>query len=381
MNQIVRPQGLGPQVGTRDGDWVWDGFNWICSPCNPGGGVPPFPCPPPGFPPPGCPPWFSGMNSPPWYPGANAGVSFGTTAPPNPVRGHFWWDGQILWLFDGAAWVGVGGLGAGSGTITGSQPPANPQVGTQWFDGATLWIWTGTSWMAIGPSGGTISSPNPYQVVRFANPGSFSFTIPNDVTATTTWMFTLQAGGGGGGSASPTGTWSAQGGGGGEFKKIAALGLAAAVVCSCTVGAGGVGGTGGADGGAGGNTSLLIANTNTTVIANGGAGGWGDSTATNASGQGLGGKNGTFNPGTQNVQLVLQQAGGDAHFGVDINDSSIAGADSFMGTGAPAFNNQAGWTDTTGPQGNGSGGRGGYNQGDNGGNGTAGIVIIERFKN
>jgi hypothetical protein len=87
---------------------------WICDCDSSSGGT--FPgCAPPGWPPPGCPPWFSGMNSPPWYPGANAGVAFGTTAPANPVRGHFWWDGSGLWMFDGAVWVVVGGTpGAGS---------------------------------------------------------------------------------------------------------------------------------------------------------------------------------------------------------------------------------------------------------------------------
>lgn len=87
----------------QQGNWVWDGTQWVCGPCDDGGGFP-F-CPPPGFPPAGCPPWYSGANSPPWYPGANAGVSFGTTAPINPVRGHFWWNGLVLALFDGAAWV------------------------------------------------------------------------------------------------------------------------------------------------------------------------------------------------------------------------------------------------------------------------------------
>jgi hypothetical protein len=58
------------------------------------------------------------MNSPPWYPGANGGVSFGSTAPSNPVRGHMWWDGHAMWLFDGAAWVDFGVAG-----ISGESPP------------------------------------------------------------------------------------------------------------------------------------------------------------------------------------------------------------------------------------------------------------------
>jgi hypothetical protein len=94
----------------QQGGWVWDGSNWVCDPdC----GAPPssgFPCPPSSFPPPGCPPWFPPpQGQPPWYPGANAGVSFSATAPPNPIRGNFWWDGKTLWMFDGAMWVAVGG--------------------------------------------------------------------------------------------------------------------------------------------------------------------------------------------------------------------------------------------------------------------------------
>lgn len=57
--------------------------------------------------PPGPPPWFS-PPTPPWYPGANAGVSFGTEYPNNPMRGHFLWDGAVLWLFDGVSWQRIG---------------------------------------------------------------------------------------------------------------------------------------------------------------------------------------------------------------------------------------------------------------------------------
>jgi hypothetical protein len=104
QQQLAPVQQIPP--GTQQGNWFWDGSNWNCG-CDGGGsGQPPF-CPPPGWPPPGCPPWFSGLNSPPWYPGANAGISFGTTAPVNPVRGHMWWDGTTFWLFDGAAWVAI----------------------------------------------------------------------------------------------------------------------------------------------------------------------------------------------------------------------------------------------------------------------------------
>jgi len=85
-----------------------------CEPCPPPFPVPqcaPMPCPPPC--PPGPPPWFS-PPTPPWYPGANAGVSFGTSYPQNPCRGHFLWDGQALWLFDGVSWQRVGPAAGGA---------------------------------------------------------------------------------------------------------------------------------------------------------------------------------------------------------------------------------------------------------------------------
>lgn len=85
-----------------------------CAPCPP-----PFPppCPPcPPMIPPGCPPWFS-PPTPPWYPGANAGVSFGTTYPQNPCRGHFLWDGKTLWLFDGVSWQTIGPAGSTPGGV------------------------------------------------------------------------------------------------------------------------------------------------------------------------------------------------------------------------------------------------------------------------
>ena len=82
-------------------DWFWDGQNW--QPCQCGGGPP---SPPQNWPPNTPPAWWSGPV-PPWYPGANAGIAFGTTAPPNPIRGHFWWNGKCLHLFDGAGWLDV----------------------------------------------------------------------------------------------------------------------------------------------------------------------------------------------------------------------------------------------------------------------------------
>lgn len=74
----------------RQGNWVWDGCRWVCEPdCDPRR-----------------PPWLDPPQSP-WYPGANGGVSFGADPPRHPVRGHFWWDGRALRIFDGAVWESI----------------------------------------------------------------------------------------------------------------------------------------------------------------------------------------------------------------------------------------------------------------------------------
>jgi hypothetical protein len=151
MNNIVRSRGSGPVVGQRDGNWIWNGSNWVCDPdCDDGNG---------SFPPFG-PPVFSGpTGQPPWYPGANGGVSFGATAPPNPVRGHMWWDGKTFWLFDGAAWVPLSG--ATSVTPPSGTAPLNPVPGQQWFNGSTLYVWDGNAWISTSTTKSYIQSTAP----------------------------------------------------------------------------------------------------------------------------------------------------------------------------------------------------------------------------
>ena len=147
MNQVTRMNSP-PVPPPSWGNWVWDGSNWVCDPDCPPGMLPPPPPPPPC--PPMGPPVFSGpAGQPPWYPGANGGVSFGSVAPPNPVRGHMWWDGTVLWLFDGAAWVTVGGTpsAVGGGAAVGTSPPSAPFTGQLWFNGSVLFIWNGTAWV------------------------------------------------------------------------------------------------------------------------------------------------------------------------------------------------------------------------------------------
>lgn len=149
-------QSWGPPSPAQQG-WFWDGSQWVCAPdCD----DPCTPCPP--FPPvPGFRPFFDPISNP-WYPGANAGVSFGTTPPKFPIRGNFWWDGIRLWMFDGAAWVdivesaiiggsGGGGTVPGSGMVfVGTSPPPNPAIGQQWWNGSIMQLWTGTAWVITG---------------------------------------------------------------------------------------------------------------------------------------------------------------------------------------------------------------------------------------
>jgi hypothetical protein len=160
MNSLTRMSG--PPVGTQQSGWVWDGSNWVCDPdCGNGSGFPPF-----------GPPVFSGpTQQPPWYPGANGGVSFGATAPANPVRGHQWWNGTTFYLFDGAAWVPIGGTGAGGGAATGSTPPANPFNGQQWFNGSTLFVWDGNAWVPVSTTKSSVQATAP----PAPNPGDLWF--------------------------------------------------------------------------------------------------------------------------------------------------------------------------------------------------------------
>lgn len=157
-------------------DWGWDGSQWVQG-CDCGDGNwqqgPNRP-----------PPWWSGPV-PPWYPGANAGVSFGTSAPPHPIRGHFWWNGTELQMFDGAGWIVVGGAAfdgggggaSGAGTvIINTQAPGNPAVGSQWWNGSQLQTWDGTAWRVIGP--GQAAGPVPTTTQTFSLTQAAMITLP-----------------------------------------------------------------------------------------------------------------------------------------------------------------------------------------------------------
>jgi hypothetical protein len=189
MNNLIRSQQGMPVVGQRDGNWVWNGSNWVCDPgCDDGSGFPPF-----------GPPVFSGpVNQPPWYPGANGGVSFGAVAPANPVRGHLWWDGTSFWLFDGAAWVAIGGAAAGVSLTQ----PTNPFPGQQWFNGSTLFVWDGNAWVPTSTTRSFVQATAP----PAPNPGDLWF----DGTVQRIWSGTAWIAVGPGALQGPVGTTTIQ---------------------------------------------------------------------------------------------------------------------------------------------------------------------------
>jgi hypothetical protein len=159
-----------PAAPAQQGGWYWDGSNWVCDPdC----GAPPssgFPCPPPSFPPPGCPPWFPPpQGQPPWYPGANAGVSFSATAPPNPIRGNFWWDGKVLWMFDGAVWVNTAQGATLRGVTDGSD--AAPGIVGEFVQTTTNFNISGAMG-AVNTVTATVLSPGDWDCTAGVYPGT-----------------------------------------------------------------------------------------------------------------------------------------------------------------------------------------------------------------
>jgi hypothetical protein len=97
-----------------------------------------------------------------------------TVAPTQPTAGSLWFDTSatppVLKIWNGAAWVAVGGASAPTSSTT---PPATASTGTFWFDTSTtpavLKVWDGSAWRAVGHAtitvgnvtlaGGAVGSP------------------------------------------------------------------------------------------------------------------------------------------------------------------------------------------------------------------------------
>jgi hypothetical protein len=188
---------------------------------------------------------------------------------------------------------------------------------------------------------------------RISYPTSASFTVPNGVT---TVRATVVGGGGGGGGSD--GTYAAAGGGAGGFAS-GTFTVTPGSSISVTVGAGGAGGAASAAGGAGGTSSF-----GAFCSATGGAGGlFGNTTATHggAGGSGSGGEvtgHGGYGSDGQNGSAVIGGQGGASMFGG--GGRASAGSSAAMIGQAP-----------------GSGAGGSYNIAAGGGQGAAGIVILE----
>jgi hypothetical protein len=192
-------------------DWDNDGWGGGCAPCPPAPCPPPAtscpvqPCPPVACPP--CPPPWYGPPRPPWYPGASGGVSFGTTAPQFPIRGHFWWDGALLHMWDGVEWETIGPTAPGAG---GGVPEA-PLDGQTYGRQNATWVpvSTGKTTIVFGmtcTTNRTLPGSSAWGIVPFndtPNPDTLSAwdSVQHKYTPTVPGVYQFQIRGGG----SPTG--------------------------------------------------------------------------------------------------------------------------------------------------------------------------------
>lgn len=188
---------------------------------------------------------------------------------------------------------------------------------------------------------------------RVAYNASTTFTVPLGVQLV---RATVVGGGGGGGGSN--GSYAAAGGGAGGFAS-GTFSTTPGTTIAITVGAGGTAGVAGASAGNGGVSSF-----GTLLSATGGQGGQYEnavSTPGGAGGQGSGGElagSGGYGADGQNASTVIGGHGGESLYG---------GGGRASTAGNPALNGQA----------PGSGAGGTYNTAGNGGQGAAGIVILE----
>jgi hypothetical protein len=167
-------------------------------------------------------------------------VSFGTQFPPNPCRGHFLWDGQALWVWDGVAWQRIGPEAPGTAGI-----PEAP------IDG-NLYGRENAGWMKIAPP-----TTLPRFITNFYS-ASQAITIPAGIAVGLVVMWGATGGSGG---SSNNGTSGGTGAGGYLQKYL--TGLTGGLTLTYTQG---MGGTAGAAGGAGGNATPTTLSSGTQTI-------------------------------------------------------------------------------------------------------------------
>jgi hypothetical protein len=212
----------------------------------------------------------------------------------------------------------------------------------------------GTGWTSAAPTAaGGFSN-----IEVFTSSGTF--TIPAGIT-----KIKVTVVGGGGGASGANGTGSSGGGAGGGAAIKILSGLTPSNTLTVTVGSGGNGSAYTSTGGSGGSSSLASGTeTITTISATGGAGG-----RSNGSLQGSTG--GVGSGGDLNIRGGASQGGSQssANGGWSVGQ----GGNSILGGGAPAMS-------TLGTDGGLYGGGGGsriYTSSGTGGDGAAGVVIIE----
>ena len=201
------------------------------------------------------------------------------------------------------------------------------------------------------------------QTVVFTSSGNF--TVPAGV-----YVIKARIGGGGGGAAGGDNTHCGSGGGAGGYVEII-LNVTPGQVLSIAIGAGGIGVSGNNPAASGGTTSI-VSGGNTLAAASGGLGG----TAGNGSNNPGGG--GGVGAGTGAILAIPGGYGSDGYYyssGVQIGG---CGGASYFGGGGRAAVNGSGLVNMNG-QAPSSGAGGAYANAGNvvGGNGAAGIAILE----
>jgi hypothetical protein len=227
------------------------------------------------------------------------------------------------------------------------------------YGGGAVWsAWVRLSWLQTEQDQRYRQTRD---LVAYQSAGSYTFTVPANVSA----VLVEVVGGGGGGAGALVGLASGGGGGAGGYASGWVSGLAVGQTFTVIVGAGGAGGAGtnGAVGGAGGTSSF-----GALMSATGGGGG-------GTLGSAAPGGNGGVGAGGQ-----IQRAGG---YGVDGKSNAAVGISGAMaidgGAGGPSAFGGGGRAGTLGGvagQAPGSGGGAAYLNTGNGGAGAAGAVIV-----
>lgn len=272
------------------------------------------------------------------------GAAWVFTAPIAGLQVQYWSGRQIVLRYDGASWAEDLASETAAGRVELATSPET-RAGTD-------------AQRAVTPAGlfasrSVLRAP---ETARWSSPGTYSWTVPADVTKI--YGIVTSAGGGGGGQ---KGDGIASGGGGGG-RAEGAKAVTPGQIITITVGAGGAPGAGSTttadptNGGAGGSSSI-----GSLMSATGGGGGL-------AAASGIQGSSGAQGVGS----------GGDinrAGFGGGTGFSNIGGqGGGLYGTSSSPLNSGAQGQPGYGPGGGGSGASGG---GTNGGAGADGEVIIQ----